>query len=237
MAYCRAKTRYAAIVDLQQFLERNRGRTYFLTFTEPARDLSKGELYWTKTEAEKRLWPFLDHLRRKTDEGKPVEFLVVWEMQKRGSWHPHILVNTWLDVMKVRPWMVARGWGQQMRFRFVNTSYVKQQNRGWTESEKAVVYYLTKYLTKANAPEPRKKYFGGNAKSSTVAFKWSPWAGNPLSYLWHHGLQVYREMKQMEGGQAPSQAELFHKKDLIVRLGVEATEWLEFDPWFHECFG
>ena len=241
MGYCRRKTKFGAEMDIRSFLERNRGRTYFWTFTEPGRE--PGESHWTKSQSEKRFKPFADLCRR-----RKLEYLFVWELQKRGSWHVHVLVNRWMDVMKIRPWMVKRGWGPIMRVERVTECFTDDKYRGHHIGPGRVVQYLIKYLTKCKTTEPRKKFFGGNAKQSTTRFKWVP-EYSPYGYLFAKGRDAWekagtsapsaeriREGWWQEGAEEPrgklSRVDLFKHMPQIIALGVQVTKWLERDPFY-----
>jgi hypothetical protein len=111
---------------------------------------------------------------------------------------------------------------------------------------------LLRYLTKActdDRIEPRKKFFGGSkrAKVGNVLFKWLP-EYEPGAYLYHYGLQVWKDLARMESdrmsnarrkllGQKPVRMwPSFYDVSDIIRLGVEATGWLEIDPWWTPRF-
>lgn len=227
MGYCKAKTRFAAERDIEAFLQRNGGRTWFYTFTEPPR--GPDEAYWTKTQAEAALKPFTDLLRRTRTQGRPVEYLVFWEKQKRGSWHPHILLNKRFSVDWVRQWMVARGWGVQMKFKYIpspNTCKVDPKHPYLLDHFR-LRRYLIKYLTKCHTTEPKKKFFGGNCKVNTVNFRWAPWY-DPTAMLFYYGRLLHQELD----GVCLTRGELWRNMGYIVRLGVEATNWLSVDPWW-----
>jgi len=221
MAYCKRKTRFLAEVSIEQFLRSNPGRTYFYTFTEPGR--KEGERFRTKSEAEEALRPFIDMIRR---DG--ASWLVFWELQKRGAWHPHILLNRRYEVHELREFMMARGWGEQMFLKYVINNF-ESDGKGPRIGLTRLTRYLVKYLTKAttdDAIEPRKKFFGGShgAKAGTVNFKWVP-SFEPTSMLWFYGSQLFRELNE---GQPPR----FDQMAYVIRLGVEATDWLSVDPWW-----
>ena len=220
MAYCKRKTRFIAERSAEDFIRRNLN-TYFWTFTEPHRPEG---VFWTKTEAERAFKPFKDFLDR-----NGFEHLVFWERQSRGAWHPHVLVNGRLDVNKVRPFMVKRGWGPIMKVRWVRKDLDSTHDgRGEVIGPVRLVRYLVKYLTKAatdDLVEARKKFFGGSARAKigNVNFKWVP-SVEPLSMLWFYGRQVWREAF----GEYPTFKDFRH----VVITGAEACNWLEKDPWW-----
>src|SRR6187431_2309631 len=142
VASSKAKTLLVAQTSIENFFLTH-ADVYFLTFTEPGR--KEGESCWTKDEAEKHFKPFRDYCSR-----RGVALLVVWERQKRGSWHPHCLIDKFLDVNWLRAWMVERGWGTQMRVewltRHVRTTYEegrKSSVNSYTPGAQKVVRYLT----------------------------------------------------------------------------------------------
>lgn len=233
MAYCKTKTRFLAELSIERFILQNRN-VYFWTFTEPGTnaDGSPRDVLWSKTQAEKAIKPFLDLLRRRR-----YDHLLVWEQQKRGSWHPHILINGRLEVAEIRPWMMARGWGQQMRVEWVVRGGVMHDNFGNKSSAAAVVSYLTKklrsYLLKArtnDAIEPRKKFFGGTAtaKAGNVRFAWNPATDTAHAMLYYYGRNLFSEIF----GTPPSHRDL----PVVMRLGVEDRNWLDVDFLYEPPF-
>jgi len=231
VASSKAKSLYVARVSIEQFFARH-DYVVFWTFSEPGR--KEGEPLWTKDEAEAHFKPFRDLCAR-----RGFDLLVVWERQKRGAWHPHCLVNHWIDVGKLRPWMMARGWGQQMRADIVvgRGEWRKQSDaRGvWRPCGAGVgrvIHYLTKYLTKGfgsssdRAAATKKKMFSGTAatKAGTTNFKWVP-EEHPGSYLWAWGRELFSQLN----GHPPS----FRNVGEVLRLGVEVTGWADIDPWWH----
>jgi hypothetical protein len=225
MAYTKVKTRFIAETSIERFILSHRN-VYFWTFTEPGNDAGNVlRKLWTKTEAEKHVKPFCDLLRR-----RGAEFLLVWELQKRGSWHPHILEDVRLDVHDVRPWMMARGWGQQMRVEWVVRGGRAFDKFGNLSTSQDLVGYLTKklqsYLLKArtdDAVEPRKKFFGGTHRSKvgTVKFAWNPWTDTAHSMLYYYGRNLFVELWQAP----PSYRDL----PIVMALGTEDRNWLDVD--------
>lgn len=217
MASSRAKTRYLAEQSLYAFARRH-PLFYFwtLTFADHVDD---------KDEANKRFKPLQDRLTR-----SGAEFHAFWERTKIGRWHLHFVTNTYLDVNELRPWLMARGWGQQMRVQRIEASPARFDGHTWRSDEscvKRVVLYLVKYCTKALVDESgqRKKVYSASqgAKCGTVKFQWVPWV-NPTAYLFYWGKLQWFDLY----GETPD-FKIFHA---VVRLGVEVTNWLEIDPWW-----
>jgi hypothetical protein len=170
---------------------------------------------WEKDDAETALKPFRDLCRRRA-----IDCLVVWELQKRGSWHANVLVDRFLDVTWLRPWMVKRGWGPQMMAKHVqrDTQHGQQLSRYLC---KRLSWYLSKQFVEPVAKH--KKIFEASAsvKCGTIRFKWVPWekAG---AYLWAMGASLFRSLY----GRAPRFKDMGH----VIRLGVEDTGWVDVDP-------
>lgn len=160
MGWTRGKSFEATQANIEGFLGQQK-TVYWWTFTEPGR--KDGEPLWTKAEAEEHLRPFMDLLRR-----KKIDHVLVWEQQSRGAWHPHILINAYLSVHWLRPWMMKRGWGPQMRAVWIRAKpFYDPAGGGWNydlSSDAArLVRYLVKYLQKS-----RSVVRGGAAASRTA---------------------------------------------------------------------
>lgn len=232
MAYCKTKTRYVAQVSIERFLLTHKN-VYLCTFTEPGDPLDGSPFVpRSKTDAEKALKPYLDYLRR-----RGIDHLVCWELQKRLAWHPHVLQNGRCDVVEMRPWMMERGWGVQMRFDWVRRHGVMYDKHGHPGDSKAVVNYLTKklyfYLTKARtdeAVEPRKKFFGGTrtAKCGNNRFSWNPATDTAHAMIYYYGRNLFWDMFQTPV--------TFRDLPIVMRLGLEDTNWLDVDFLYDRPF-
>jgi len=223
VANSKAKTLLVAKTSIENFFLTHRD-VYFWTFTEPGR--LDGQAYWTKDEAESHLKPFRDLCSR-----RGMSLLVVWEKQKRGAWHPHCLIDHFLDVNWVRRWMVQRGWGQQMKVEWL-TRHTKTTSEGGRVTSayympgcQRVVRYLTKYLTKSvhgTATDVKKKVFGGSrdSKAGGISFKWCPWV-KAGAYLYAAGLCLFCQLN--------ARPPTFRDVSQVIRLGVEETDWASYD--------
>jgi len=220
----KAKTLLVARTSIEQFFLQHQD-VYFLTFTEPGR--AEGETLWTKDEAEVHFKPFRDLCSR-----RGIALLVIWERQKRGSWHPHCLIDRFLDINWVRSWMVSRGWGRQMRVEWLTRHTRTSMSGGVLRAERyhpgmqKVIRYLTKYLSKSvhsTAGCDKKKVFGGSrdSKAGSTAFKWAPWV-KAGAYLYAAGCALFFQLN----GHRPS----FRDMNYVIRLGVEDTGWADYDP-------
>lgn len=211
MGSSKLKTRYVAECSVIEFFRRHSGSVYYWTFTLLDASLTKGE-------AVKRFRPLADRWRRRKGE-----WLLFWERQKRGAWHVHVLVSCREDVIFLRQWMVARGWGQQMRVEWFRLSSLN----GVPYVNFRVLRYLLKYVTKSVSDDfgDRLKPFGGcmSARVGTTRFAWMP-EENPSAYLYYWGRQLFFELE----GRQPS----WRETASVLRLGAECTGWLSIDPWW-----
>jgi len=175
------------------------------------------------------LKPYTDWLTR-----HKISNIVIWQQQKRGSWHPHVVVNKYVDVNWARAWMMKRGWGPQMRFEPI--CYKRVVNGGaWIEvtSDNRLVNYLCRligYLVRdvdgQVASKVKTFQVSRVARVGTVtcdgktAWNWVPWekAG---SYLYSKGRSLFFELH----GVVPT----FRDIGYIIRLGVEETGWANID--------
>lgn len=220
-----AKTAYLAEQSVLQFVG-NHAVVFYWTFTFQ-------ELVLDKEEAEKRFRPLVDLFRR-----RGAKHLAFWEPQKRGAWHVHLLTDKYFDVVWLRPWLMKRGWGPQMKVKVVQKGSQWVQGKGWVTDDSGVrrlCWYLRKYLTKSlSASTDGKKAFGGSvaAKAGTTRFKWNPRTDNPLSYLYFYGARLYRELHGENPrwrGDCLLNSGLF---SLLIRMGYEYTDYGSFDPFF-----
>jgi hypothetical protein len=214
------KTRLVAEVSLFNFIRRWWPHVYFWTFSEPGR--KEGEPLWSKDEAEAHFKPFRDLVRR-----MGYQMIVIWERQKRGSWHPHCLISGFFDVNFLRVWMMERGWGQQMFVERVNDCPYND-GHGWRSSGSGhstrIIHYLTKYLTKSfTAPSDlKKKIFSAThaSKAGSTKFSWMA-TERAGAYLYAHGRSLFLQLY----GCLPT----FKDMACVIRLGVEETGWADVD--------
>jgi hypothetical protein len=249
VSYCRSKTRHLAATSIDNFLLEHK-KIYWWTFTEPGKnDDGSDRTLNTKTQAEQNLRPFIDWLRR-----HDIPYLVIWELQERLSWHPHVLTaEKRIEVEWLRPWMMERGWGQQMKAVFVRGgggAELSSLPAGVQVKQAKVRDYLVKslrrYLLKArtdDALEPRKKFFGGSrgcrvpgtnkwkvppAVAGNTKWRWNPWIDTAHAMLWSQGRSLFFELHQAQPG--------WRDMSYVMRLGVEVMDWTSVDflyepPW------
>lgn len=230
--YSRLKTCYVATKSVENFLWRHPA-TYYWTFTV-------AECLTDKHVAMARAKPFFDLIgRSKGLAYLPVPggtwsfqktrgtYLAFWELQKRGAWHLHLLTNCFFDVNFLRPWMVKRGWGPQMRVELVKQNHSVSETTGqpYRTDASRLARYLTKYLTKSMGDDCRgKKPFSCSdaARAGTIGFQWTPDI-NPTAYLYYWGRVLYIQLYH----RAPK----FFEFRFVCRLGYESCDWRDVDPW------
>lgn len=176
MADTRRKTSYVTEIQLRAFLRHYLPNVWFLTFTLPG-----GGESLSKVEVMKMWKPVCDWLNR-----HGVIWVEVWQLQKRGAWHVHILVNQYCDVNQLRPFCVARGWGSQSP----QADRVGAGSYRWQNPER-LVKYLCRYLTRAMCEHvpARVRLTGGKAvtRCGTTKFHWN----TSLSRLWREGQAAF----------------------------------------------
>lgn len=174
MADTRRKTSYVTELQLRAFLRHHLPNVWFLTFTFQ-------ENVVDKAEAMRRWKPVADWLDR-----HGVVWCEVWQQQKRGAWHVHILVDRYCDVNLLRPFCVARGWGNQSP----QADRVGSGSYRWQNPEK-LVKYLCRYLSRAMCEHvpARVRLTGGKSitKCGTTKFHWN----TSLSRLWREGQTAF----------------------------------------------
>lgn len=235
MRTSKPKTKEVAQVSVRNFLWRHPS-TYYWTFTVH-------EILEDKTEALRRAKPLYDLINRRHGLARDVQgtyrergsYLAFWELQKRGSWHLHLLTSVYLDVNWLRDWMVKRGWGQQMRVELVKVnnsfSYSCADEKNFntngphtSSGANRLANYLTKYLTKSLDDCPGKKAFccSALARAGTIQFTWLPEV-NPYAYFFAWGRVLFYDIY----GRGPMFREFRH----VMRLGYEDCGWSKIDPW------
>jgi len=221
VAVSKERTEYAAKKNLLLFFDRHE-YVFYWTFTFPGDDRVKD-----KDEAERRFKPFKDLVnRRKGCKGVKGEMLYFWERQKDGTWHVHLVTNLYLSVRWLRPWMMERGWGWQMRVEEITAPQRHVDGVGWVRDDREqerLIRYLLKYLTKAMRDpdasavcETKKKLVGcsASARNCTTSFRFTElW--NPCAKLYYHGVRVWREL----GGHSCFARPSVEQLNYVFRLG------------------
>jgi hypothetical protein len=160
-----------------------------------------------KAEAQRRLKPIADYLLR-----RGVVLLVIWQQQKRGAWHAHILVNRYVDIVGLRQFAVARGWGNQINIVRV----------GEGRSVENTINYLCRYLTRDFCGQIplRVRLVGGSKENSvgTVKFSWV----EGLSRAWRVGAELWSAAYKWAPRTESERAEAFY-------FGLKVLGYLDFE--------
>lgn len=144
------------------------------TFSENLTDLGEAKRRWHN------LVRRMERIRK--TKGFDLEGCGVWERQKRGAWHLHVVINSFIDVNWLRSTAVECGFGPQMRLEYIRGQNKKPPGLGAFKDIKVVVRYLLKYVLKtmddADSGKGVVTYFGGShVKRGTTAFSWDGWKG------------------------------------------------------------
>jgi hypothetical protein len=126
------KVRYAFESGILSFCLRYAPAVYFwsLTFAENLED---------EVEAKRRFRCVCDLVRRRGGQ-----YYGVWEKQKRGAWHLHLLVNVYFEWHWFQSWLMARGWGSQLYVKEVYGLPSAVGRARWVP----LARYMSKYLLK-----------------------------------------------------------------------------------------
>jgi len=124
----------------------------------------------------KRWKPIADYLQR-----HGIAWCGVWQQQKRGAWHHHVLANRYVDVVALREFSVRHGWGPFLNIRRV----------GERQNPQGVVNYLLRYLTRdycGHVPV-RVRLASGQQQNSvgTTRFSWV----DGLARAWRVGAELW----------------------------------------------
>lgn len=148
--------------------EHRRPTLWTFTFQENIRDKAEARQRWRVLRA---------RLERRF---KDLRAVGVWQRQKRGAWHLHLICNDWLPVDWVRKQCLETGWGT-----FVDVQLIGQRRRGfrcqgWASSIQKCVDYVTRYIMRDMGEESeesdRKEHLVTWFRSKggcTTDFRWS----------------------------------------------------------------
>lgn len=201
MANSRAKLAYAVCLGVAEIVRTSKAPTFdTFTFAENVTDKLEASKRWRRLKARlKRHYPGL-------------RAVGVWQRQKRGAWHFHCVFDRRLDVLQVRPWAMACGFGNQLNMRAIGD--LPGMRQGW--SPERVARYLTRYITREVDSEAdagaRLADYCGDARRATVTFRWA----NGIGKLWRLGRGAWQEIFGGHGTQPR-----FEEFWFVVRLGWE----------------
>jgi hypothetical protein len=163
-----------------------------------------------KKEAMQRWKPVRDYLVR-----QGVDFVGVWQRQKRGAWHFHALVNLRLNVVTLRAFCVERGWGSQL-----NIELIGRGSDRFSDAATAV-RYLCRYLTRDYGEVGRSRLTSGLDSNSVGNTRFS-WVGG-RAHVWRVGCAAMA--KKAKGYWRP----LWGERGDILLAGAAALKLSGFD--------
>lgn len=205
MADRRTKLAYAVGLAVKEIIRTQRGGAYFNTFTfeENIQDKAEAETRWRRFKARLlRRWPELRGVG-------------VWQRQRRGAWHLHLVCDRFLPVVALRAWAVECGFGKMMKFRLIEGTG-RRAYGGDVWSAKRVADYLVRYivrdfgLNEHDDSGARVVCYIGGSRACTVSFAWVKGFA-----------QIYRRGRALWSECFPGRQPTFDDYWFIIRLGWE----------------
>lgn len=145
----RAKTNLIARV-LHNFWDVDKLTFLTLTFRENLKDIRQANKIFNR---------FMDYLSKRQ---KGIMWVVIYEYQKRGAVHFHMLIDEHFDQEEIRRWWDKKhNLGTQFKLK-----HCTKQNG----SHKAVALYLSKYMSKSSNDEKSRNQFDLNVKSYRFSY-------------------------------------------------------------------
>ena len=180
-----ARTAFAVQLAIE-YLAREFTRCTFCTFTFH-------ENITVKREAAERWEPLKKRLKRKF---KSLMGVGVWQRQKRGAWHLHMVMSQRVAIEWLRAAAMDCGFGS-----FINIKYVDSSDKARVHNfkdakivgAKDVASYITRYLWRARDSKDkgvRLTEYLGKCRISTVRFSWV----GGMSRVWRAGVAAWVEL-------------------------------------------
>lgn len=209
MADHRAKLSYAVCLAVREIVRTSAAPTFdTFTFKENVTDKLEASKRWRRLKARlQRAYPGL-------------RAVGVWQRQRRGAWHFHCVFDRRLDVVSVRAWAEACGFGRELNMRAIGD--LPGMRQGWSVNR--VAQYLVRYITRDVSEGDagvRLADYCGDSRKATTAFRW----GGGVARLWRLGRGAWAELFDIHDGTGPSFEEFW----FVVRLGWESLSADEQD--------
>lgn len=209
----RSKTEYLARIRIERFLRAHLPAVVFVsqTFHENVTD---------KAEAMRRWKPCADWLK-----AHGFKFEGVWQQQKRGAWHVHLLVNTALfPIVAYRAFVVARGWGTHCNVELVGA----RRGARKFQSVETLVWYMCRYLSRDFCGHvPRRVKLTLSQRVNYVGTVRFGWVRGKLARAWRAGCADFL----VATGVNPMTVAWSHREH-IMRRGFAV---LGFGDWNQFC--
>lgn len=195
-----------------QWLVKNHQRCTFLTLTFH-------DNITDKEEAARRWRNLKGRMLRQMGD---LQAVGVWQRQKRGAWHLHLVVNAFVPIAWLRTHARACGWGT-----FCNAQAIGNtpgfRGRSVNDVSRYICRYVTRewgYLGYDDNHVRVVEYFGPDVRRATTSFRWS----GGLSRLWRLGCG---EWDKIMPANFPPRAWVDRDRDLVMRLGFNTLTPLE----------
>lgn len=148
----RAKTNFVTRL-LDNFADVDELSLLTLTFTENLQDVRKANKIFNR---------FMKYLSARH---KGIKWVVVYEYQKRGAVHYHMLIDKYFDQEEIRRW-----WDKKYNLgKFVNLKRCYKKNGSYS----AIAKYLSKYMSKSSSDEKSRNQADLNVKSYRFSYNCS----------------------------------------------------------------
>jgi hypothetical protein len=179
MRSSRLHSEYLFRVDCEKLLSSST-RPVLATFTF-------AENITNHSEAASRWLPVSRYLRARGVRG-----IGVWQRQKRGAWHLHLVMNKPVHIIGLRDAAVGAGWGQFLNMRLIRPPQGEKNDYTFAKNGRgawSVVGYLARYLTRDFQKDFGAQLVvrvGPNMRCGNVKFAWRDGA----SWVWRVGCGV-----------------------------------------------
>jgi hypothetical protein len=172
-----------------------------------------------KRDAQERWLPLKERLRRRYPALMAVG---VWQRQKRGAWHLHLVCSDRISIEWLRPAALDCGFGSFTNIKYVDRNSNRMNLHDFSKAQVVaagdVARYITRYLTRERDPRDkgvRLVEYLGKCRISTQRFSW---AGG-MSFLWRKGCAAWKEF----WGVAPS----FDGWENVIQMGWDSLTRLQ----------
>lgn len=203
MANHRGKLSFAIALGVSEICRTSKHPTFdTFTFAENVTEKAEAMRRWRRLKA---------RLKRRYSGLRGVG---VWQRQGRGAWHLHYVFDRRLDVVQVREWALACGFGSQLNMRSVGD--IPGYRQGW--SPERVARYLCRYVTRdidATDKSVRVSDYCGDSRKATVAFRWAGGIGQ----LYRLGRAWWSEIYGGDPFDRPCAEQRSEAFWLLVRMG------------------
>lgn len=174
---------YAVRLGLEELLRKRNGVAIFATFTfrENIEDKGEAQKRWRRLKERLRRWEGPEQFKvgnayyNTCGKPDPLKGIGVWQRQKRGAWHLHMVFNQFIPIDELRADAVACGFGPMLNLRYVET----KNQKGFMWNPRKVLSYMLRYVTRDIASDERDKgvrvveYFGQGVRVATTSFGWA----------------------------------------------------------------